>query len=65
LQITRNSRKINLSATGETVALNETCAKPKIEQPRLAKRRVLDPLAAGEGREREKANDSFRDSARD
>ena len=36
MQITRNSRKINLSATGKTVGLSEECDKLKTEQPRLA-----------------------------
>jgi hypothetical protein len=59
LQITRNSRKINLSATGKTVALNEVCDKLKTEQPRLAKRRVLDPRPSRAGGVMEKPTGSL------
>jgi hypothetical protein len=59
LQITRNSRKINLSATGKTVAINEVCAKLKTEQPRLAERRVLDPRPSRAGGVREKPTGSL------
>ncbi|MBT4902733.1 MAG: hypothetical protein HON54_12625 [Verrucomicrobia bacterium] len=49
MQITRNSRKINLSAKNKKIALIEVCDKLKTEQPGLAKRRVLDPSPSRAG----------------